>query len=148
MPTSDDPPDLLVDTSVAVALSVADHAHHDEVFRALSGRRLGLAGHAAFETYSVLTRMPAPARLTPAAALRVLHTNFPHTRFLGPQAAAELLASLATHNVAGGSVNDALVGAVAKEHGLPLATRDRRAANTYRALDLDVTFIDNANPLT
>jgi predicted nucleic acid-binding protein len=142
MPTSDNAPDLLVDTSVAVAFSVADHAHHDVVFRALSGRRLGLAGHAAFETYSVLTRMPPPARLTPAAALRVLRANFPHTRFLGPQSATNLLASLAGHGVAGGSVYDALVGAVAKEHGIPLGTRDRRAAQTYRALDLDVEFID------
>lgn len=142
MPTSDDAPDLLVDTSVAVALSVADHAHHDVVFEALSGRRLGLAGHAAFETYSVLTRMPPPARLTPAAARRVLHANFPHTRFLGPQSATELLASLPRHGIAGGSVYDALVGAVAKEHGIPLGTRDRRAAHTYQALELDVEFVD------
>jgi predicted nucleic acid-binding protein len=142
MPTSGDAPDLLVDTSVAVALSVADHTHHDVVFEALSGRRLGLAGHAAFETYSVLTRMPPPARLTPAAALRVLRTNFPHTRFLGPQSAAELLASLPGHGLAGGSVYDALVGAVAKEHRIPLGTRDRRAAHTYRALDLEVEFVD------
>jgi predicted nucleic acid-binding protein len=141
MPTSDDAPDLLVDTSVAVALSVADHAHHDVVFEALSGRRLGLAGHAAFETYSVLTRMPPPARLTPAAARRVLQTNFPHSRFLGPQSATELLASLPGHGIAGGSVYDALVGAVAKEHGIPLGTRDRRAAHTYQALELNVEFV-------
>lgn len=140
--TSDDAPDLLVDTSVAVALSVADHAHHEMVFKALSGRSLGLAGHAAFETYSVLTRMPAPARLTPAAALRVLRANFPHTRFLSSRSAAELLATLPGHGLAGGSVYDALVGAVAKEHGITLGTRDRRAAQTYRALDLDVEFVD------
>jgi predicted nucleic acid-binding protein len=142
MATSDDAPDLLVDTSVAVALSVADHAHHGEVFEALGGRRLGLAGHAAFETYSVLTRMPSPARLTSAAARRVLHTNFPHSRFLSPQQAAELLASLPAHGLAGSSVYDALVGAAAKEHGIRLGTRDRRAAHTYQALELDVEFID------
>lgn len=143
MPTSGDAPDLLVDTSVAVALSVADHTHHEVVFEALSGRRLGLAGHAAFETYSVLTRMPPPARLTPAAARRVLQTNFPYTRFLGPEAATELLASLPAYGIAGGSVYDALAGAVAKEHGIPLGTRDRRAANSYRALELDVEFVDS-----
>lgn len=142
MPTSGDAPDLLVDTSVAVALSIADHAHHDVVFDALRGRRLGLAGHAAFETFSVLTRMPPPARLTPAAAWRVLRTNFPYTRFLGPQAATELLASLHRYGIAGGSVYDALVGAAAKEHGIALGTRDRRAANTYRALELDIEFVD------
>jgi predicted nucleic acid-binding protein len=142
MPTSGDTPELLVDTSVAVALSVADHVHHEVVFDALRGRRLGLAGHAAFETYSVLTRMPPPARLTPAAAFRVLRANFPHTRFLGQQSATELLASLPEYGIAGGSIYDALVGAAAKEHGIPLGTRDRRAAQTYRALDLDVEFVD------
>ena len=30
---------------------------------------------------------------------------------------------------------DALVAAAAAEHGITLATRDRRAADTYRALD-------------
>lgn len=143
MPTSDDPPALLVDTSVAVALSVADHAHHEVVFDALSGRRLGLAGHAAFETYSVLTRLPPPARLTPAAARRVLRANFPHTRFLSPSSAAELLSALPRHGLAGGSIYDALVGAVAKEHSIPLGTRDRWAAHTYQALDLEVEFIDD-----
>lgn len=54
MPVSARDP-LLVDTSIAVALTVADHAHHEATFRALGSRRLGLAGHAAFETLSVLT---------------------------------------------------------------------------------------------
>lgn len=145
MPTSGDAPDLLVDTSVAVAMSVADHAHHELVFHALSGRRLGLAGHAAFETYSVLTRLPSPTRLTPTAARRILDVNFPHTRFLGPQSAAALLASLAGYGIAGGAVYDALVGAVAKEQNVPLATRDRRAIRTYRALDIKAEYLDDAH---
>jgi predicted nucleic acid-binding protein len=33
-------------------------------------------------------------------------------------------------------VYDALVGAAAREQGLALATRDRRALDTYRALDV------------
>jgi predicted nucleic acid-binding protein len=51
MPTSGSRPDLLVDTSVAVALSVADHEHHESTSRAIGGRALGLAGHAALETF-------------------------------------------------------------------------------------------------
>jgi predicted nucleic acid-binding protein len=39
------------------------------------------------------------------------------------------------------SVYDALVGATAKEHGLALATRDRRALDTYRALDVELELI-------
>ena len=134
-------PELLVDASVAVALTVADHEHHEGTFRALGDRRLGLAGHAAFETFSVLTRLPAPARRTPATVARLLAGNFPHTRFLGAQAAVSLLAELATWGIGGGAVYDALVGACATEHGLVLATRDRRALETYRVLDVRVELV-------
>ena len=134
-------PDLLVDTSVAVALTVADHEQHDATFAALQGRRLGLAGHAAFETFSVLTRLPAPARRTPATVARLLAASFPHSRFLGADSSRSLLGRLATIGIAGGSVYDALVGAAAAEHGLRLASRDRRALETYRALDVEVEFL-------
>jgi len=133
--------DLLVDTSVAVALSVADHEHHDDTFDALQDRRLGLAGHAAFETFSVLTRLPAPARRTPATVARLLAKSFPHSRFLGADASRLLLGRLDAIGIAGGSVYDALVGAAAAEHGLPLASRDRRALEIYRALDVEVEFL-------
>jgi predicted nucleic acid-binding protein len=141
MPTRGKEPDLLVDTSVAVALVLADHPGHDVVFAALGDRRLGLAGHAAFETYSVLTRLPAPARRTPSSATRLLEVNFPQSRFLPPEGAAELLAALAPAGIAGGAVYDALVGYTAKVHGLVLATRDERARETYRGLDVDVELI-------
>jgi predicted nucleic acid-binding protein len=141
MPVSAEHQDLLVDTSVAVALSVVDHDHHEETFAALANRRLGLAGHAAFETFSVLTRLPPPDRRTPAAVARMLSTNFPHTRFLGAAPTADLLARLHLAGIAGGAVYDALVGATATEHGLPLATRDRRALDTYRALDVSVELL-------
>jgi hypothetical protein len=42
MPTSGRKPDLLVDTSVAVALSVGDHEFHGATVKALRGRVLGL----------------------------------------------------------------------------------------------------------
>ena len=141
MPARGSAPEFLVDTSVAVALTVADHAHHELTFTALGDRHLGLAGHAAFETFSVLTRLPTPARRAPATVARLLAGSFPHTRFLGAQAAASLLAKLAASGIGGGAVYDALVGACASEHGLVLATRDQRALETYRALDVRVEFV-------
>jgi predicted nucleic acid-binding protein len=132
---------VLVDTSVAVALSVADHEHHDAVTRAARGRRLGLAGHAAFETFSVLTRLPAPARRPAAVIARLLGTSFPATRHLSADGAERLLAQLASGEIAGGSVYDALVGAAAAEHGLTLMTRDRRALDVYRALGVDLEIV-------
>jgi predicted nucleic acid-binding protein len=133
--------DLLVDTSVAVALVVADHEHHETVARTVGRRTLGLAGHAAFETFSVLTRLPPPARRGPAVVARLLTESFPATRFLNARASSQLLAELGGAGIAGGAIYDALVGAVARDLGLPLATRDNRALDTYRALDVKVELI-------
>ena len=90
----------------------------------------------------MLTRLPAPVRLTPSAVSRLLAANFSCTRFLDPDAAAAaLFARLAQSGLSGGSVYDALVGATALEHGVPLVTRDRRALGTYRALDVEVVMV-------
>jgi predicted nucleic acid-binding protein len=142
MPANGRTAPLLVDTSVAVAIAVADHEHHERTFRKLRGCPLGLAGHAAFETFSVLTRLPPPARRTPATVARLLATTFPESRFLGAQAAASLLGELESAEIAGGSVYDALVAATANEHRLVLATRDRRALDVYRAMNVDVELLD------
>jgi predicted nucleic acid-binding protein len=138
MPTSDRAPDVLVDTSVAIALLVADHASHDAVAAALGSRRLGLAGHAAFETYSVLTRLPPPARRSPSAISTLIDANFPASRFPSPTAVARLMRDAAGMGISGGSMYDALVGITAVIHALPLATRDRAALVTYQALGVRV----------
>jgi predicted nucleic acid-binding protein len=141
MPTGGRRPDVLLDTSAAVALTVADHEFHRATSDALDGRRLGLAGHAAFETYSVLTRLPPPARRSPAVVVRVLSANFPANRFLSADATSELLDRLADEGISGGAVYDALVAAVALEQRRPLATHDRRALETYRVLGVDVELL-------
>jgi predicted nucleic acid-binding protein len=142
MPTSDDPPQLLIDTSVAVALVTAGHEHHQATRKAVGERRCGLSGHAAFETFSVLTRLPPPNRRAPAVIAQLLAHNFPGSRFLSSQGARQLHRRLASLGIAGGAVYDALVAATAAEHRITLATRDRRAAETYRALDIDFELID------
>jgi predicted nucleic acid-binding protein len=72
---------------------------------------------------------------------RLLAADFPHSRFLSARAATALLAELHTGGIAGGAVYDALVGAAAREHGIALATRDRRALDTYRALDVRLELL-------
>lgn len=141
MPASGRRGHILVDTSVAVALVVGDHEHHLATVDAIGGLRLGLAGHAAFETFSVLTRLPPPARRPPDVVALLLADNFPESRFLSSRGAAALMELLGEAAIAGGSVYDALVGATAVEHGLPLATRDQRALVTYRALRVDVEVL-------
>lgn len=140
--TSADPSPDLLDTSAAIALLVQDHDHHESTFAAVAGRQLGLAGHAAFETFSVLTRLPSSSRLVPQAVQRLLTANFPHSRFLSAERTASLLANLADYGIAGGGVYDALVGATALEQGLTLVSRDRRASDTYRALGVTVEMLD------
>ena len=90
----------------------------------------------------MLTRLPSPHRRTPAAVARLLAHNFPGSRFLSAEGAQRLHARLASLGIAGGAAYDALVAATAAEHGITLATRDRRAAQTYRALDIDFELID------
>src|SRR5713226_5203889 len=147
MPTRGKQPDFLVDTSVAVALVVADHEHHLQTVKAIGHRRLGLAGHAAFETFSVLTRLPPPARRSPNVVSRLLAENFPENRYLSPQHAGELIELLGKAGIAGGSVYYALVGATAIEHRLKLATRDQRALVIYRALQVDVEVLSGEEPV-
>ena len=119
---------------------VTGHEAHASTFQALQDQRLGLAGHAWFETYSVLTRMPG-SRRSPAEVLALLRHNFPGSRFLRRPRAEALGPLLAEHGIAGGAVYDALVASAATEAGLPLVSRDRHAQGTYRALGATVRLL-------
>ena len=141
MPTSADP--LLLDTSTAIALVQPGHPKHAQVRTLLRGRALGLSGHAELETYSVLTRLPPPQRLTPASALRLIRTNFPQTKHLPVARAAGVLDELVELGIAGGSTYDALVGLAARHHDLTLVSTDARAAATYRSLAVTFTLVHN-----
>jgi predicted nucleic acid-binding protein len=131
---AESPEVLLLDTSTAVALILEDHEAHEAVLNAVHGYQLGLAGHAWFETYSVLTRLPSGLRRSPSDAFRLLAHNFPATMFLGEMATSGLVGELATLGISGAAVCDALVGAAAREHGRQLATRDARARPVYETL--------------
>jgi predicted nucleic acid-binding protein len=104
--------------------------------------RHGLAGHAWFETYSVLTRLPGTQRRSPGVIGKLLADAFPATRELDASATRALMEDLPRQGIAGGSVYDALVGAAARAAGLRLVTRDRRAKATYDALGVSVLLID------
>src|SRR5450432_2699242 len=144
MPTGTDADEhaiALLDTSTAVALVVEDHEAHVATLEAVRGRRLGLAGHAWFETYSVLTRLPGSLRRSPADVLRVLAHNFPASAFLGEGEAVELGRDLARLGISGGAVYDALVGAAARQHHLKLISSDVRARPVYEALGVAIEII-------
>ena len=132
---------LLLDTSAAVALVVEDHEAHAATLEAVRGQRLGLAGHAWFETYSVLTRLPGGRRRSPADVAALLAHDFPATAFLADEAAAALGPEIARLGISGGAVYDALVGAAARGHGRSLVSGDARARSVYEALGVRVRLV-------
>ncbi|MBN9215150.1 MAG: ribonuclease [Microbacterium sp. SCN 70-200] len=138
MPTS---ADWLLDTSAAIALVVEDHAQHVAVTQFCRSAVLGLSGHAMLEVYSVLTRLPGAARVTPTSAARIIAQEFPASVPLGPKDALSAVSVLAHAGVAGGAVYDGLVGLAARSAGVTLVTCDRRATPTYAALGVDIHLL-------
>ena len=132
MPTSVDA--YAVDTSVAVAALDGGHAAHVDCRRRVMDSRPALAGHAAFETFSVLTRMPGALRLDPPSA-----ADDPDPAALVEQLVATVAVEPARIGESelqhvGGAIYDALVGEAARANGRTLLTRDRRAMRTYDLL--------------
>lgn len=95
-----------------------------------------------FETYSVLTRLPLPLRLSAGQASSVLAAAFAEDCWLDAAGTRELRDRLAGLDIVGGSVYDALVGQAAATNRRILLTRDRRAERTYRSLDVRYRFVD------
>ncbi|MFT3854633.1 MAG: hypothetical protein QM733_18145 [Ilumatobacteraceae bacterium] len=108
MPTSADR--YAADTSVAVAALDGGHTAHAACRAAIASRRPALAGHAAFETYSVLTRMPGQLAVDGPTAARLLAHAFPESCWLTKSDARALLDRCSSVGITGGAVYDALVG--------------------------------------
>jgi predicted nucleic acid-binding protein len=138
LPTS---ADILLDTSAAIALVLPTTDTHAAVMARTRGATLGLAGHAVFETYSVLTRLPGALRLNAAGARSVIETNFPASVFLTPSQAARALATLTDAGITGGAAYDGVVALAAAAADRLLLSCDRRALPTYTALGVRVEIL-------
>ena len=103
---------------------------------------LRLIEHCALETYSVLTRLPAPHRAPGTVVRDFLAARFrqPFLR-LSARAYREFLLRLPDHEVLGGASYDALVAATAASHRVELATCDRRAAPVYERYGIRVHWV-------
>lgn len=130
-----------VDTSVAVAALDAGHLAHAPCVDVVRELRPALAGHAAFEVFSVLTRMPGALAVDPGDAVRLLERVFPDQVWLTPARSRALYGRLAAIGITGGAVYDALVGEAARTNGCELLTRDQRARRTYEALGVRFKFV-------
>jgi len=140
MPTSADA--WACDTSVAVAALDEAHEAHEPCRAICRRHRPALAGHAAFETYSVLTRLPGLARVDPEVASAAIAGAFGDRCFLDRAQQSRLLARLGGLGLQGGMVYDALVGEAARLADRTLLTRDRRAIRVYDLLGVTYRFVD------
>ena len=119
------------DTSLVVAAFASWHENHAVALRALDGG-LRLIEHCALETYSVLTRLPPPHRISGEMARDFLAVRFPHPWLrLSAPAYKRFMLGLADHGVTGGAAYDAVVAATAAGCGADLVSCDRRALAVY-----------------
>lgn len=130
-----------IDTSVAIPAFASWHPAHATA-RGIVDAGVSLPAHAAFETYSVLTRLPAPHRASPARVLSFLRESFDRDWLTMPgPALARLMDELADRGINGGSTYDGLIGATARAAGARLVTRDTRARLVYDLLGVDVEYV-------
>lgn len=129
------------DTSVVVAALAVWHPLHEVAAAALSRQVTALPAHVVIETYSVLTRLPAPHRMSAEDAGQALSALRFEVITLPGRAHIELVTTLAHAGVRGGAIYDALVGATARHHGLSLITADRRARPVYELAEVEVSML-------
>lgn len=132
---------LAIDTSVSVPYLLTSHPAHAAVSGWARGRRLCLTGHSLAETYSVLTRLPDVGVRMADDVARAIEADFDPPLLLPDDVAQHLPRRLADAGIAGGATYDAMVGLAAAAAGVRLATRDARAASTYRALRVDLEIV-------
>ena len=124
---------ITVDSSVLIAAFSSWHDHHAAADDAVEGART--VGHTLLEAYSVLTRLPAPFRVSADVVsaflddLTVEPPLVPDAETLGG-----LPGRLAADGITGGAVYDALVAVTSAGAGAELVSLDARAARTYRAM--------------
>jgi len=120
------------DTSLVVAAFASWHERHDAARAELDGG-LRLIEHCALETYSVLTRLPPPHRVSGAVVRAFLEARFPEPFLrLSARACRAFILELAGNGVTGGAAYDALVAATSAGCGAELVTCDRRALPVYQ----------------
>lgn len=115
-------PAFLLDTSCMVALLCPWQASHGRTTAAVGARldrgaSMLLAAPALAEAYAVLTRLPAPFRLSPADGLGLLRANFGRAKAvaLGTSDYWSLLDRAPGESIAGGRTYDALIAACARK---------------------------------
>jgi len=134
---------IAFDTSVLVAGFSSWHEHHESAVASLdAAAEPVLIAHCALETVSTLTRMPEPLRVAADDVVLYLRSWFGSELIaLDALASSTLMDELVGRRIDGGAVYDGLVAATARAHGATLTSADRRARETYSALDVSVAWL-------
>jgi hypothetical protein len=129
------------DSSLVIAAFASWHEMHEPARKQMDGG-LRLVEHCALESYSVLTRLPAPHRSPGNLVRDFLAARFPGSPLrLGVAEFRKFLLGLPEQRVTGGSTYDALVAATAASHDAELVTCDRRAAPVYESYGVRVVML-------
>jgi predicted nucleic acid-binding protein len=138
-------PVFFLDTSCIVACVCSWHVHHAQAVseieaRLAAGEKMMTAAHALAESYAVLTRLPAPHRLSPADALTLIESNFfAAVVALDVDGYRSLLRQAGADGIAGGRTYDALLGACAlRANAAALLTFNERHFNNMEAASVRV----------
>lgn len=133
---------IVPDSSVLIAALASHHVAHERAVDAV-GDAPGLITHVAFETCSVLSRMPEGQRMEATVVVDALEREFPDPWLgLDRDAQRSCLRSAVDAGLRGGALYDALIAATAREHRATLLSADRRAQEAYEAMGATVAFLD------
>lgn len=133
---------IACDTSVLVAAFGRWHDSHRAAIAAVR-RADTVIDHVAVETFSVLTRLPAPRRVPADLVTAFLEHHFPaSTPRLPSPGSGEVLARARSSGVSGGAVYDLVVGMAAAARKATVLSLDRRAALTYEAAQVRFELLE------
>ena len=99
------------------------HEHHERAINEIQSRlkkkqRMIVAGHSLIESYAILTRLPAPHRISAKDVSTLLQANFVRnvkTIALPASAYRSLLDSTSNGGITGGRVYDVLIAPAARQ---------------------------------
>ena len=135
------------DSSCMIPALLPNHVHHTRAVAAINGRldsgeTMRIVAHTILETYSTLTRMPPPFRVSASSALRAIEQTYLVQGTVVAWRSEEyvgLLHELANGGTVGGQVYDAAIAACARWAGADMIlTFNERHCRPFASDDLAI----------
>ncbi|MEX1295123.1 MAG: type II toxin-antitoxin system VapC family toxin [Candidatus Limnocylindrales bacterium] len=134
---------IAVDTSVVIAAFATWHESHAASL-AVVAKQPSLPAPSALETYSVLTRLPPPHRVSGGQVAEYLAETFGERQIaLSADCLRGLVPELVELGITGGASYDAVIAITTREHDGELLTLDARARRTYELVGVKARLISD-----